>query len=1307
LIGRTIRCPNNDCRLEFAVGVDAPPDDPPPSPVPKSPNRGQSGGTQWSGSVDDLIPMLPAETVEPHSTGDEGGSKHVSDMVPVVEAEAAPRDPVEVSWNQPPPVRGAPTRPASADPTTKKKVPSNGRGQKPAASQTTQLQAPSSRRTKIDEPETLLQYPDGPPSVLNAEPVAEVPAPVEVPPGNWESFAPPVRDGSEVAGPGPALAADSSTALSPEQAALAETKRKKRRSVVVMSVMVTFVVAAVLVGGYVVFGFIWQSESRRADLAYKEFSDGQYANASADFKDLQARYGKTSKRLDEFHSMEWLSGLLAQLSSCNTPEEMLDGLDSLGAIADTRKADPVVKQHIDPLRRTATRLLTGVLEAEANAPSDATPDRLTRVEAVLEKLTSFDNEVPGRGEDWTRRITEVRSAHDFWARHNAARGKVVALLGDASLKPVEAYKAVRTLLPRFEREFKGISDEPDVKAAFDGLYKRHFKDVYFEPPNAEVASTVPAVADLPGTTVVFDPRVDQRTPEPRPADDSVVLSLVRGVLYAHSRTTGEVLWLVRVGVDTNTLPLRVPETASSPERILVLRADSEMLAALDPGGREVWRYRLDSPCLGRPVVTTGGNSILLPTYEGYVHEVELAGGRPLGRWHLGQHLSGGGAIDRNANVAYFPAEDTCVYALNLDPKNRQCEAILYSNHPAGSLRGEPLVIAPREKSINGANQAVALPSFLILVQTDGLDATRMHIFSLPLADRTGPPISLDVKTRLPGWTWFTPYHDAEKVVAATDAGVVGVFGVKQFGNQDPELFTLVDTLLLDPLVKPESTARTRAQVVTARDEDLWVIAGGKMLRLAKTWTAADGPKLISRWPEPLSLGAPVHASQVLEDRATGQNTLIVVTQALKQRAYLATAVRDENGQKLWQRELGLVCHGAPILLRPGASVASNQAAAPADAAAAAAPVILTQGQSGEVFAIDPQRFANKKSKWLSAARSLVAGPLDDNPLKPPVLLAAADGVTAFEVAFPGGGHGVVVRRITLDPATRKASFQEQAVKLPAEAGPAGPPELVGDALVVPLTKGTVWRVPLSPIAATGKELANWRSMRIGADASGYVTALGPDTLVATDGGKGLTFWKISPEGVMSALFPSMDRTDDDAPALEFDDRVATRPLLVADAPDRRYLLLADFSGVLRKVKLTSKGAAEEVAERVDLKGRVSAGPFLRTVPGQGQRVGCVVEGNRLVWLDPAHTSKKLWEFKTPSGAEIVGEPEVVGGTLVVAERGGDILALDPATGKARGKGFSLPGSIAPAAPPVAFDGGNLFTPLSDGTVLLLPIDLFR
>src|SRR5262249_33587854 len=150
-----------------------------------------------------------------------------------------------------------------------------------------------------------------------------------------------------------------------------------------------------------------------------------------------------------------------------------------------------------------------------------------------------------------------------------------------------------------------------------------------------------------------------------------------------SQEDGEVIWVMRVGIDTGQLPVRVPRTPSAPEIALVLSADTLTLTAVNVlNGATLWRRPLGSECLGRPVVIE--RRAYLATHDGYVHEIELDGGKEQGRYNLGQSLSLGGTRREGTSHVYFPADDNCVYVL--DVANHTCHAILYTGHGAGSLR---------------------------------------------------------------------------------------------------------------------------------------------------------------------------------------------------------------------------------------------------------------------------------------------------------------------------------------------------------------------------------------------------------------------------------------------------------------------------------------------------------------------------------------------------------------------------------------------------------------------------------------------
>jgi outer membrane protein assembly factor BamB len=1272
LIGQVIRCPNKGCGIPFSVGgEDVPPSD---SAIPENSGPKPGAGNQWSGSVNDLVPMLPAESAAPS-----GGPGRVS---------RPPQQPVEASWSQPPPVRAKPSPalltppPAPApEPKTKKPAPRYGRPTQIPPSRPTELPPQADNPTRVEPPPTL---PDSEtevpvPELTEVESASELtevesapPELMELPPGAWEMEAPPVRS--------PASREDSSASIPIDEAGRMAAAKRRRRYL--WAIVATGALMPLLgVGGF----SIWRhsllvEEGKRADAAYALFAKSRYQNAGEDFHYLHDHFSRFSDRLDEYQSMGDMSDVLAIGAA---PERPDSAMDKLALFADSHKADKVVREHADAVGGVVSTLVGKVVEAEKEQPSDDTPALMDKAEYLLGKTAALGVSDRGFKNRWEGPIAEVRATHEKWALRRAAHNRLMALLTDQALPPVEALKTVHGLIRQYDVSFPGLSTQDDIKQALDACYQRHQESVIAVPATDVTEKSGPS--ELPFRSIIFDPRT-QETAASRPGEDSVVLSLIRGVLYAQSRETGEVLWIVRVGIDTTNLPVRVPATAASPERILVLMADTKTLHAFDPEGSEVWRYRLDSPCLGRPLVV--GKSVFLPTYDGQVHEVELAAGKPLCRWQLGQHLSGGGTREGNSSIIYFPADDYCVYALNVDPNVRKCQSILYTLHPAGSLRGEPIVIPPDTRA-----GAQATPGFLILNQTNGLDSTELRIFSLAQAQapNNGPAVSAN-PVNLRGWTWFPPFQDGEKIVVVTDRGDLNTLGVKQWGNNDADLFPLVPPLSLIEGPRPEGTAGERAQVVNVQGDDFWVFCAGDLQRFEKSWKADVGPKLVPGWAEPLGLGSPLHASQIVQDRVTGQSTLFVVTHARNRDVYLTTAVRDEDGTRKWQRQVGLVCQGAPLALgRPRAGAAGQP------------PVLLAKGQGAELFAIDPAPFAGKKSLWISAANAFLAGALEDNPGNPAVFLPEADGLTTYEVAFPGSGSRMIVRHVKFDPTTRKTTNEEQVVKLPAGVSPAGPPALVGKSLVIAMSDGVLYRVSLTPRGAVAVAGANWRSARVGPEGRGYVAALGQDKLIATDGGKGLSCWKIDENDIMSGL--PAEGAETESHVLELDDRIVAPPLVLAEGDSQR-IFVAGLGGVLHVLRVTDAGALQKMPLSWETGGRVTAGPFLRTPPGSGPRVGCVVDGRRLVWIDPRKGNSFLWEYRT-AGAAIVDEPQLLNDTVIVADQDGHIVALDAATGKPRGKGYTLPGSIAPAAPPVEFDQENLFVPLTDGTALLLPMQLFQ
>ena len=122
-----------------------------------------------------------------------------------------------------------------------------------------------------------------------------------------------------------------------------------------------------------------------------------------------------------------------------------------------------------------------------------------------------------------------------------------------------------------------------------------------------------------------------------------------------------------------------------------------------------------------------------------------------------------------------------------------------------------------------------------------------------------------------------------------------------------------------------------------------------------------------------------------------------------------------------------------------------------------------------------------------------------------MLLPGPDGHSAYEIATPGDGKRLVVRRVE---ATANDLVKEERT-IPLSAPLAGTPAVTDAMLILPLADGVLARA--GPAARRRQSAVvngpNWRSRRAPPDARGRVTVLGPDTFLTCDGARGLTDWE--------------------------------------------------------------------------------------------------------------------------------------------------------------------------------------------------------
>jgi outer membrane protein assembly factor BamB len=239
--------------------------------------------------------------------------------------------------------------------------------------------------------------------------------------------------------------------------------------------------------------------------------------------------------------------------------------------------------------------------------------------------------------------------------------------------------------------------------------------------------------------------------------------------------------------------------------------------------------------------------------------------------------------------------------------------------------------------------------------------------------------------------------------------------------------------------------------------------------------------------------------------------------------------------------------------------------------------------------------------------------------------------------------------------------------------------LSGGSVIVPCRDGNLRELPLEERGEPPVPLA-WRDRNAGAQAAGHAVLAGR-RLFASDGLRKIQRWERGPGD--AALWRKIPEG-----TLEVPGRIATPLLPVPAGGADPYLCVGDENGTLYLLSTTTLAPVRHWR----LGGKITAGPFLR-----GDRIGCVIDDRRLVWLDPA-ADGPLWEYQSES--QIIGEPQQQDNLILVTEAAGAFTWLDAATGAVRGR--SKPRlRVAPTTAAVFLAAGRALAPLSDGTLLLL------
>ena len=889
------------------------------------------------------------------------------------------------------------------------------------------------------------------------------------------------------------------------------------------------------------------------------------------------------------------------------------------------------------------------------------------VEDVVAKANEvFDRDNPDEAEKWTAEAAAIESSLDRFRPADVGKSESVAT---ALAGLTEKISTARQRLALLDTATDMLKDNPDDEkiwaakkyAAEHGLDKDESFLARIVKAEREIESKAffrridPPIQAVPFpddglTSLLFAPRLDKGDKRGVQAPWTVFYAVARGVLYALDEADGHVLWATRTGLDSDVMPVRVPGGDRHPDMALVASNDGTMFGITGRSARDgtpLWHQPLKAQCLGMPVVIGPNVYVATGDAQGTIVEIAIATGEITGEISTGRPLGPYMANRPGTGLLYVPADARAVYVWDADGRGPNGErldpkflGVMTTGHPAGTLRGIPAFSNPEPDSPG--------PKYLVLGQADSLQQMKLRAFSLP-ATADGKPDSAPAAKDLllNGWSSFAPACDGEKLAVVTDRGEFGLFGLALAGNRDDALFPFPS--------RPGKAADrpARGQVVLAEEGAYWIIVRGDLRKLRFGINGEEGVRLVQQG-DPIPVGEPLHPSQV---NARGDTFVVVTQEGVTCRA---TAVDAATGLVRWRRDLGVTVKGDPL---------------------AVGNAVLLVDQAGGFYRVETTRLADRGgAAWLIDERWMIAAP--------------SIGFTAATGLIPGP-NGTAFMFLTGDsdkgPQLMIRRFDGTAVRdqlLPAPGMLAGPPTVSGQMVLLPLSNGTLYRLPL----ADGKILEegpSWRSERQLSTATCYLAPIDDNEVIASDGGKAIVRWRW-PAG--SKLFESKGK-------LTLAERIAATPVVLVGEPPR--VVIGDSKGTIflvdaDKLALPALAIWKPGAMNAIPIGAIGEGLRLEKIAGKSRMVYSV--GGTLVAIDPDAESLP-WVGPAPP-KPVEGRAAFAGDRVWVTDRGGTVRVLDAATGKATGETYALTGSHAFAAAAVPLGGNRLLVPLADGTVVL-------
>jgi predicted Zn finger-like uncharacterized protein len=1022
--------------------------------------------------------------------------------------------------------------------------------------------------------------------------------------------------------------------------------------------------------------YISQAEDRQKAEAEEAYKNGNFAAAKSKYEGLITDY-PASSNLERYRFFTALSDLQDFIGSVGTRENPEPGVQ--------RYQDFLKDYGESPFAQPESGFGSDVLSAGAklcDAIGENGTNHLKKYKEELKRFKTLEEELIATEKAIELGRSQIPSISKYREKEGSSLDAQQKKFSELELGVQSERKRLSVLAP-----FRNITDDPTAERI--ELFEVALKEYSLSQDAEAQQMIVKAERRLreligPQGRAVLTQRVPQDpfppllfasapagSPPPRVISDTnpeTVFAVAKGILYALDANSGTLLWGVRLGAATADLrvadvPVRVSVGDGNSDWVLIpseLGGRPGLTARLARTGEPVWYQRLEAAPAGRPIVVSGRIYLPLRDKLGTVAEFDLITGTRNGELSVRQPLGGGLTFVPGSrpgeNFLIVPGDSRRVFLFEIgrtdddgNPLPSRAIRVLLTEHPRDSLRGEPLVIS----SIDEAG-----PRYLILSQVDGGSGMKLRAFPMPplaewiaQAAAENQPTPQAIEVTAPGWAWFPPTTDGERVILATDAGAFVAYGVSQIGNRDKPLFNVPG-----PKQPSDQEAVTRSQIVSADEDNYWAVLNGQLVRLRTIVDPTQGLR-IQAVGQNRTVGEPVHRAQIRSALDLG----VIVSRVGTTGNVMAQAFDLSTGLIRWQRRLGFSAAGPAVVNSNGTAVLADE--------------------EGGVYAVTLG--ANRTA--MASEANLLAQPFADTSAKA-VIAGSPDGSTAWVLApmLDKSGRRLRVRKIVNGVLKADTSF-------PLADELAGPAVVLGDSVAVPINNGYVYRTD-----GSGNQLSVgplWRGDGAAGQLTCYLTASNNEELLVSDGNLKFSRWRwANPTAKPERLGgPWQTRNP-----------ISLAPVAIPTASGER-LVAADSMGVLYLFDANKLGEPLRRWRSTD-QAKFPTGPVtdrLAVIKDEKRSilVACV-DGRHFVALSPDQADP-VWINRDVASGELPLIGWVSSNSQILAtESNGRVTIIDGLAGTSK-LGPVLPGGFAASSSASWISSTSALLPLADGTLIEL------